>query len=177
MILKWSKKTALNLTQLNVKIWGREYVKRDTFGKINTSDTRHCLVLFPSQTTDHLRLFQEEEYLAPLRGDESPWNKRAPMWFEASQQVCLTYTGQRSFIRMLLTRHHKSQASRCFARQHPNRVASSLVRPPPFTFIYLHPGSSIKRPSFCLLFTENSCWQAAQVANTRLCILGLHHLN
>ena len=47
--------------------------------------------------------------------------------FEKAQQVCPTYTWQRSFICMLLTRHHKSQPSSCFTRQHRNRVASSLT--------------------------------------------------
>lgn len=112
----------------------------------NTTSSRHFRLLF--QTPGRLCLLEEEENAEPQQGDEFPGDVRAPLLFfalsvgfEQTQQVCLTYTMQPSFIRMPPARHQKSPPPKkqkkkkrkkplsCFTTQHPNRVASSLALP------------------------------------------------
>lgn len=75
--------------------------------------TLQTSILF--QTPGHLCLLEEEENAEPQQGDEFPGDVRAPLLFfalsvgfEQTQQVCLTYTMQPSFIRTPPARHHKS---------------------------------------------------------------------
>lgn len=120
----------------------------------NTTSSRHFRLLF--QTPGHLCLLEEEENAEPQQGDEFPGDVRAPLLFfalsvgfEQTQQVCLTYTMQPSFIRMPPARHHKSPPQKnkkkrkekylLAASQHntPIEWHPPWRSPPPLILIYL----------------------------------------
>lgn len=135
------------------------------------NNTSHKHIPFLKQQTTCV-CSRKRKNAAPQWENESPSDRRAPVCFlplsaefEPAQKVCPTYTEQQSFIRTLLTRHHKSRPSSCFTRQHPNRVASSLALPssPHINLSVCTPGHPLTVPvSVSPPFTEKPRWQASQ---------------